>query len=192
LTTDHRIDEAFRRARLGDREAFAAWMGLVEIPLRLSLQRYARAVDTEVVVQETLVRMWLFALDPNRELEGDHASLKFAHRVARNVALEEMRRYRWDNLVELETLDGLPEGQVGPNLPDPALARTIEDCLDRLPAQPRNALTARLRDGSQPDRELAARLRMKGNTFLQNIVRARRLLRSCLEGRGVHIAEILS
>jgi len=192
LTTDHRIDEAFRRARLGDGEAFAAWMGLVEIPLRRSLRRYARAVDVEGVVQETLVCMWLFALDPNRELEGDHASLKYAYRVARNVALEEMRRYRQDGLVELATLDGLPEGQIEPKLPDPALARTIEDCLDRLPAQPRSALTARLRDGSQPDRELAARLRMKGNTFLQNIVRARKLLRNCLEGRGVRLAEILS
>jgi DNA-directed RNA polymerase specialized sigma24 family protein len=192
LTTDQRIDETFRQARLGDGEAFAAWMGMVEIPLRRSLQRYARAVDVEVVVQETLVRMWIFALDPKRELTGDHASLRFAHRVARNVALEEMRRYRRDNLVELETLEGLAEGQIAAEMPDPALARAIEDCLDRLPAQPRSALSARLRDGSQPDRELATRLRMKGNTFLQNIVRARKLLRNCLEERGVRLAEILS
>ena len=190
--TDDRADLAFGRARLGDREAFAAWMGMVEIPLRRSLQRYARAVDVEIVVQETFLRMWLFALDQSGILAGDHASIKFAYRVARNVALEEMRRYRQDRFVDIAMLDDLPEGQVEPDKSDPALGRVIDDCLSRLPKQPRIALSARLRDGLQPDRELAARVRMKGNTFLQNIVRARRLLRACLEKRGVRLAEILS
>ncbi len=189
--TDDRADLAFGRARLGDREAFAAWMGMVELPLRRSLQRYARAVDVEVVVQETFLRMWLLALDRSRPLAGDHGALKFAHRVARNVALEELRRYRQDRFVDLGILDDLPEGQVEPDRSDPALGRAIEDCLNRLPSRPRAALSARLRDGLQPDRELAARVRMKGNTFLQNIVRARRLLRACLEKRGVRLAEIL-
>jgi len=192
MMTDDRADVAFGRARLGDREAFAAWMGMVEIPLRRSLQRYARAVDVEIVVQETFLRMWLLAIDPNRTLAGDHAALKFAHRVARNVAQEEMRRYRQDRFVDLGVLDDLPEGRVEPDPPDPALGRAIADCLDRLPSQPRAALSARLHDGLRPDRELAARVRMKGNTFLQNIVRARRLLRACLEKRGVRLAEILS
>ena len=39
LMADNRADLAFGRACLGDREAFAAWMGMVEIPLRRSLQR---------------------------------------------------------------------------------------------------------------------------------------------------------
>lgn len=55
------LEAAFRLARSGDREAFAEWMGMVEIPLRRSLSRFARAVDVEVVMQETLLRMWLVA-----------------------------------------------------------------------------------------------------------------------------------
>jgi DNA-directed RNA polymerase specialized sigma24 family protein len=184
-------EEAFRRARTGDAEAYGRWMSMVEIPLRRSLQRFARAVDVEAVIQETFLRMWLLAQDSGRKLEGSHASLKFSHRVARNVALEEMRRYRQDRFIELDALDDMPEGQVQPDCPDPALAQAIAHCLQRLPAKPRSALLARLNKGYRPDRELAAGLGMRGNAFLQNIVRARRLLRNCLEKQGVRLAEIL-
>ncbi len=186
------VDEAFRRARAGDKDAFAAWMGMVEIPLRRSLAKFARVIDVEVAVQETLMRMWVLAADSGREIEGTRASLKFAFRVARNVALEEMRRYRQGRFINLEALDGLPEGSVAPETSDPALVRIIKTCMERLPKQPRHALSARLQSGMRPDRELAAQLRMKTNTFLQNIVRARRLLRTCLERGGVRLAEILS
>ncbi len=186
------LEEAFRLAKAGDMEAFARWMGMAEMPLRRSLRRFARAVDVEAAVQETFVRMWLVAGDSGRPLTGPGASLKFAFRVARNVALEEIRRNRQDRFVDLATLDGLPEGSVEPDPPDPALRRALEDCIARLPGQPRSALTARARSGGRPDREIAASLRMKLNTFLQNIVRARKLLADCLERRGVRLGEILS
>ena len=126
MTDEHRanpLEDAFRLARSGNPEAFAEWMGMAEIPLRRSLRRFARAVDVEVVVQETLLRMWLLANDPQWVLEGNSASLKFAFRVARNVALEEIRRFRQDRFVNMNTLDSLPEGCVEPELPDPALGR---------------------------------------------------------------------
>jgi RNA polymerase sigma factor (sigma-70 family) len=186
------MEELFRLARQGDQDAFARWMGLVEMLLRRSLWRFARAVDVEVVVQETFMRMWIAARDQAREITGANASLKFAFRVARNVALEELRRARQDIMVDLNELDELSEGRIETVLPDPALARAIRDCRERLPDQPRRALSARIDQGHLPDRALAERLRMKANTFLQNIVRARRLLRECLERRGVRLGEILS
>jgi len=189
---EDRLEKLFQLARLGDRGAFAQWMGMVEIPLRRSLHRFSRAVDVEAVVQETLVRMWLVAGSPERVLEGSSASLKYAFAVARIVALEEMRRYRQERFVELDVLDNLPEGRINPDPPDPALARKIQDCMEGLPRQPREALWARVHDGRLPDRQLADALRMKANTFFQNIVRARRLLRKCLERRGVRLEEILS
>lgn len=182
-------EEAYRRARTGDMNSFGQWMSMVEIPLRRSLSRFARAVDVEAVVQETFVRMWLLAMDPGRSLEGSHSSLRFAYRVARNVALEEMRRYRRHRSLELDGIDDLPEGQIRPQQPDPALAAAIRRCIERLPAKPKHAILARLHEGYRPDRDLAAALRMQHNTFLQNIVRARRLLRDCLERRGIVIAE---
>ena len=195
MTDEHRADrleDAFRRARSGNLEAFAEWMAMVEIPLRRSLRRFARAVDVEAAVQETLTRMWVLASDSQWALEGSNASLKYAFRVARNVALEEVRRFRQDRFVELEELENLLEGLVEMELPDPALGRVIEYCMERLPRQPRRALSARLRDGCLPDREIAAGVGMKVNTFLQNIVRARRLLADCLERRGVRLGEMLS
>lgn len=192
VESEDRLDEAFRAARSGDRTAFADWMGMVEIPLRRSLARFARAVDVEVVIQETLMRMWLIACDPQRELKGDNASIRFAFRVARNVALEEIRRCRHERFVDLNTLDDLPEGRVEVDPPDPALSRAIRDCMQRLPQKPRTALEARVRGGNLRDRQLAESLRMKPNTFFQNIVRARRLLRACLERRGVRLEEIMS
>jgi DNA-directed RNA polymerase specialized sigma24 family protein len=186
-----RLEAAFRRAQYGDRDAFAEWMGMVEHPLRRSLARFARAVDVEVAVQETFLRMWLFASDPQKSLEGENASLRFALAVARNVALEEVHHAHLERFVDLDNLEQLSEGRFTPAMPDPALAKAIADCVGRLPKQPNRALTARIQDGHLPDRELARGVRMKLNTFLQNIVRARRLVAECLEKRGVQAGEIL-
>lgn len=186
-----RMESAFRLARAGNPDAFAVWMGMVEIPIRRSLSRFARAVEVEVVVQETFMRMWLLANDPERVLEGEMASLRFALGVARNVALEELRRCRQNRFADVDSLDNLPEGSLQPELPDPALGDAIRRCLEDLPSQPRKALTARLESGHLPDRDLARDVKMKLNTFLQNVVRARRLLAKCLERHGVRLAEIL-
>ena len=186
----NRVDEAFRSVASGDRDAFAEWMGLVEIPLRRSLARFARAVDVEVIVQETLLRMWVFAQEPQRTLEGENASLRFACRVARLVAFEETRRQRRAVAVDIEALERLPECVFQPEPPDPALARAIRECLARLPEKPRKAIEARVAEGYRPDRDLAQMLAMKLNTFIQNIVRGRTFLAECLERRGVSLREV--
>ena len=71
---------------------------------------------------------------------------------------------------------------------DPALREAIGDCRRGLPARPAEALGARLADaGASSDRELAQRLGMRPNTFLQNIARARRALAECLKRRGIDL-----
>ena len=128
-----RLETAFKRAGLGDADAFAEWMGMVEHPLRRSLARFARYLDVEVVVQETFLRMWLAATDRERRLEGENASIKFAFRVARNVVREELRRIRPRQIIGEEALDELPERGIAPEFPDPFLRRAIVECFDRLP-----------------------------------------------------------
>jgi len=181
------IEAAFRRARAGDADAFAEWMKMVEHPLWRSLARFARHIDLEVVVQETFLRMWIVACDLGRHLEGEYASLKFALRVARNVGLEELRRTRCGSTV---SFDEQPEPPVCFDFPDPLLKKTIYRCFDLLPQKPKSAMAARLQDGHLPDRELAGTLRMTLNTFLQNIVRARKFMAECLEKRGVRLEGI--
>ena len=137
------IDLAFGRVCGGDREAFAEWMGRAERPIRASLRPFARAVDVESVVQETLLRMWVFAQDRGLELTGENASLRFAIGIARNVARSEARRLQRQRFLPPEDL---PEVPVDPDpVPDPRLRALIRECLKRLAGKPR----ARSRRGSR-------------------------------------------
>jgi RNA polymerase sigma-70 factor (ECF subfamily) len=183
------IDTAFTRARCGDPEGFADWVRAVERPLRSSLRGFARHVDVEAMLQEGLTRMWVLA--PRVALTGDNASLRYALRLVRNLALREAERAG-----RFERLDpDDPGGNPGPTIepeppPDPGLRQAILDCLGLLSRRPAAALAARLRgEGAEPDRVLAERVGMRLNTFLQNVVRARRLLAECLESKGISTRE---
>lgn len=181
------IDHAFRRAQLGDREGFADWVRRVEIPLRKSLRSFARSVDVEAIVQEGLLRMWVLA--KGLTLAGESASLRYALRLVRNLAIDEARR-----MGTLALDDPPPEPAVQPApVPDAGLRRVILRCLGRLPTMPGRAIRARLLNHDcAPDRDIARRAGMQLNTFLQNIVRARRHLRKCLESHRVRLQEYLA
>ena len=129
--------------------------------------------------------MWKLA--PTIRIEGENGSLRFAMRLVRNLALTEARRLKRVTPVDLSRLESLPDFRVDPEpASDPGLRRLIEKCLERLPPRPREALLARLRgQGRSSDRDLAVEVRMQPNTFLVNIVRARRLLADCLRQHGV-------
>ena len=180
----------FERVRSGDHAAFAAWAGRIERPVRASLWRFARAVDLEVVLQETLLRIWLLATRTGRILVGENASLRMALGIARNVAREEVRRAKLGMLVPLADGDTTPELAVEPApQPDPGLARAIRECIEGLPARLRAALLRRIGEGhALPDRALAEALGLTLNTFLQHIVRARKRLADCLARKGVELA----
>ena len=179
------LDHAFRRTQEGDHQGFTDWVRRVELPLRASLRRFARRVDVEAIVQEALLRMWTLA--PTLTLDGEDASLRYALRLARNLALREAERVARFSPPDPGGSEVPPEPRVDPDpVPDPGLLRAILHCIGRLPVKPRAALQARLAAGGlEPDRALADRLRMSLNTFLQNVVRARRHLARCLESKGI-------
>ena len=184
------VDDHYRAMSDGDRGALAQWLGRVERPIRRSLEPFARAVDVEGVVQETLMRMWLMANDRSRALSGENASLRYAIGMGRNLARNEARRLRREVY--------LPQGElpepaiVDDPPPDPGLRRVIEECLGRIAGRPLAALRARLANGHRlPDHEVASQIGMKVNTLLQNVVRARRQLAACLESKGVPLQELL-
>ncbi len=185
------IDSLYQAACRGDQQALAAWMGRVERPIRLSLESYARAVDVEGIVQETLFLMLLRARDGGRQLTGEDASLKFAIGMARKLAKSQARKLGRE--IYLPTED-LPEPQAILDPPsDPLLARAIRECFAKLTRQPRRALQAQiLHDSDLDGRRIAKRVGMTANTFWQNIKRARRQLADCLRDKGVPLEEILS
>jgi len=168
-------DAFLARIVAGDTTAFAGWLARAEGPVRASLASFARVIDVEAVVQEALLRVWQVA--PRFTPDGQPDSLlRFAVRIARNLAVSEVRRTRATPVDDIEIA-------VEPETPDPLLRAAIVDCREQLPPKPRQALDARLRGGS--DEELAETLHMKLNTFLQNFTRARQLLADCLGKKGI-------
>lgn len=180
----------------GDATAFAAWLAGAEDRLRGSLRSFAERVDVEAVMQEALVRVWQVA--PRVTADGrPEPLLRLAIRIARNLAVSDLRSRRFEP-VDAEALERLAaDAEVfapGPDRwRDPLLRRAIEECRRRLPEKPALALRVRLaNEGADPDARLAERLGMRLNTFLQNVVRARRLLADCLRKRGIDLALELS
>ena len=188
-------DELLVAIGAGDAEVFARWLAGAEGRLRDSLRSFAARVDVEAVLQEALLRVRQVA--PRIVPDGrPDALLRLAIRIARNLAVSELRRHRVEPL-EIEALERL--AGAGDNLApgpdrgsDPMLRRAIEECRRMLPRKPAAALQARLDGGGvEPDERLAEGLRMRRNTFLQNVTRARRFLADCLR-RGIDLAMELS
>ena len=171
----------------GDADAFARWMAGCELRIRDSLRSFATAVDVEAVLQEALVRVWQVA--PRFEPDGQPNGLvRFAIRIARNLAISELRRTK-SRPVSASELEASTEP---PAIfaPDPMLRRAIAECRDKLPPKPREVFDARLAGGD--DAELAESAGMRLNTFLQNFTRARQLLAECLKKRGIVIGQELA
>lgn len=181
------LDHHWAAIAAGDADAFGQWVAGAEHRVRLSLRSVADNVDTEAVVQETLLRVWQVA--PRFTADGrPNGLLRLAIRIARNLAVSELRkrRARPDVIEGLERAE-TSESAVAPLQPDPMLRELIAKCRQALPGKPAVAMTARLDGAGQPDKTLASMLGMKLNTFLQNVTRAKKLLAQCLDRHGVDL-----
>jgi RNA polymerase sigma-70 factor (ECF subfamily) len=184
------LDVHLQAIAAGDTAAFARWMAAAERPLRLGLRSFAAMVDTEAILQEALLRVWQVA--PRFVPDGkSNGLLRLALRMARNLAVSELRRTKpdassTDEELERELVDRALRFMSRP--PDPMLRQAIQACRDLLPAKPRQALTERLATaGHEDDAVIAERLGMRANTFLQNFTRARKMLADCLKGKGIDL-----
>jgi RNA polymerase sigma-70 factor (ECF subfamily) len=174
----------------GDATAFARWLAGAEPTVRATLRSFAAVVDVEAILQEALLRVWQVA--PRFVADGEpNGLLRLAIRIARNLAVSELRRTRARPALPEELEDALPE--VRPSEPDPMLRRAITECRDKLPPKPREVFDTRLASaGDRDDVELASSIGMRVNTFLQNFTRARQLLADCLRKRGIVIDQELA
>jgi RNA polymerase sigma-70 factor (ECF subfamily) len=180
------LDQHLSDISAGDPDAFASWVAAAEPRLRASLASFATRVDTEAVLQECLLRVWQTA--PRFEHDGrPDGLLRLGIRIARNLAVSEMRRRRV-RLAHIEQLaQAAATAQNPPTESSRGLAEIVEKCRERLPPKPRAALDMRLEGEARPDADLAAALGMKLNTFLQNIRRARLHLAECLKRHGIRL-----
>jgi DNA-directed RNA polymerase specialized sigma24 family protein len=171
----------------GGTRAFGAWLAGAEPRVRDSLRSFASVIDVEAVLQETLLRVWQVA--PRFVPDGRaNALLRLAIRTGRNLAISEVRRARASPVAGADPEEAYAKVSMRAGVPDPMLRKAIGECRDALPGRPRQALEARLTSaGGEPDDELAARVGMRLNTFLQNVSRARQLLAECLTRRGISL-----
>jgi RNA polymerase sigma-70 factor (ECF subfamily) len=175
----------------GEQLALAHWLAGAEPILRAKLRPLSTRVDAESVLQEMSARVW-FTADRCQRDGRPNALLRYASRILRNLAIDELRRARLDATDEATLERYLTDALGEPRLPDPMLRQLIEICRRLLPPKPLAALQARLdAAGGEPDAVLAERLSMRLNTFLQNVKRARELLAHCLQRRGVDVREEL-
>lgn len=182
------LDEHLPSIVSGDTAAFGRWLAAAEPRLRDSLRPFAARADTEAILQEAILRVWQVA--PRHTPDGSANSLfRLAIRIARNLAVDEVRRARKAPVPE-EDIDSAAAAAGSASFagPDPFLRQAIEECRDRLPAKPAEVLATRIQHGgAEPDQTLAERLGMRLNTFLQNFTRARKLLAECLEKKHIDI-----
>lgn len=173
----------------GDANAFGRWVAAAEPQVRDTLRPFAASVDAEAVLQESLLRVWQTA--PRFAPDGrPNALLRMAVRIARNLAVSEVRKLRTDHVdaEDLERALARLEAYVAHEAPDPLLRKLVEECRRKLPGKPSEALAQRLvSGGAEPDATLAERVNMRLNTFLQNVTRARKLMAECLKKRGVDL-----
>jgi RNA polymerase sigma-70 factor (ECF subfamily) len=182
------LDVHFSRIVAGDATAFGHWLAGAEPALRASLHSFAASVDTEAVLQESLLRVWQVA--PRHVPDGrENSLLRLAVRIARNLAIDEARRARLEPTDDAALDAMLAKATSHVAVGDPLLRSALDACRERLGGKPAEAFEARLEAaGGEPDETLAARLGMRVNTFLQNFTRARRQLVDCLERRHVDLA----
>lgn len=173
---------------LGDTRAFAQWMARAEGSMRDSLRSFVTVIDVESILQESLLRVWQVA--PRFVPDGrPNGLLRLGLRIARNLAISEVRRTRTRAAPEEEIERALAIAEEEASMtdgPDPLLREVLAKCHERLPEKPRQALDARMMaEGGRSDDELAHVMGMRPNTFLQNFTRARKMLADCLKKAGV-------
>ena len=172
----------------GNQDAFSRWFARCEIQLRRSLRSFARTIDVEAVVQETVMKVWELAATIGPRGRPDFL-LHWAQEVAKNHALNRSDRAKRE--VPLEAHHDLPT-RATVSASDPILRARIRECLAALSASTRRVLEARLHDaGQHSDRDLSAMLGMSYDTFRKNLSRAREALEQCLREHGIDLSEYL-
>lgn len=188
------LDDFLPAILQGDTRSFAQWMARAEGPMRDSLRSFVTVIDVESILQESLLRVWQVSsrFVPDGRPNG---LLRLGLRIARNLAISEVRRTRARPVSEEDlelALASVEEGRTTHDGPDPLLRDVLARCHERLPEKPRQALDARLAaEGGTDDFDLARIMGMRLNTFLQNFTRARKMLAECLKKHGVAFDEEL-
>jgi RNA polymerase sigma-70 factor (ECF subfamily) len=175
--TSERVSQAIKRAQQGDRDA----LGFLYTRYADDIHRYVRSIvcdqhEAEDVTQQVFAKL-IHVIGKYEERQVPFVA--WILRVARNLAIDHIRRQRMTPVEEVRTTD---EGSG-----DPAGGRPMSDlqeALSRLPMDQREVLVLRHFAGLSPT-EIATRTGRSEGSIHGLHHRGRRALRAELTSRGV-------
>ena len=177
-------DEAdlVRRALGGEDRAWAALVDLHGASLhRACLWLLGEPDEAEDVVQEAFVRAWMRRtdFDPARPFHP------WIHRIARNLALNRLRRrHLWGLLPLAGTREPVARERAERDVEDAELGRAVASCVAGLPARLRECFTLR-HEEELGYAAIAEALGIPVGTVMSRLSRARARMRDCLTAKGV-------
>ena len=175
---DARLADLMHRCAQGDQGALRELYALASPQLLALLMRMLRRRDlAEEVLQEAFVSAWRNASEYDA---GRGRVMTWLVTIARNRALDELRRTARAALVPGIDLDQLPD-EAPEESYGPAEARALAACLDALPDGQRRSVQLAYLDGLTQD-EIARALRAPLGTVKSWVRRGLSALRRCLEG----------
>lgn len=161
----HPPNDASSPSEPGDSAWFAEAVQPHEVALRAWLRlRFPSVTDVDDVVQDTFARiLQLRARDPLRE----HSVKPLLFTLARNLALDQLRRRQIVPMDALPLEDVLPAGEDAPDIPESISRRQelelLAEAIQSLPERCRRILTLRKIYGL-PQREIARQLGIAEHT----------------------------
>jgi len=164
------------RCQAGEEQAFIDLFTRYHAPLKYYLRRMLGSPER---ADDALQEVWLQVLCGIRRLRTPKAFRAWLYRVARNEALQELRRNgRWS---EMEHTAPLYEGQheQGDEI-DPCDAEQIHMALDKIAPLHRDVLTLRFME-DMPYDEIASVLGCEVGTVRSRLYYAKRHLRKAME-----------
>lgn len=139
--------------------------------------------EADDVVQETFVRAW----ERLGEFDPAHRFYAWVFTIARNRCLNALRRRRTWGFRSLYSGDDPQAPEAGERssaaAEDRQLALALEECMEGLPDEQREAFELRHGEGLRYA-EIAAALEVPEGTVMSRLHRARERMRECLEGKG--------
>jgi RNA polymerase sigma-70 factor (ECF subfamily) len=171
-----RVSQAIRRAQHGDREA----LGFLYVRYADDIQGYVRSIvhdqhEAEDVTQQVFAKL-IRVIDKYEERHVPF--LAWILRVARNLAIDHLRRQRMIPVEEVRTTDeGSGDPASGPGMND------LREALSTLPIDQREVLVLRHFAGLSPP-EIATRTGRSEGSIHGLHHRGRRALRAELTSRG--------
>jgi RNA polymerase sigma-70 factor (ECF subfamily) len=176
--TPEELDGLVRKAQGGDKKAFTDLFLALHQELRIFISAHAASVD---MVDEVLQAAFVTCYRSLPKYEPRGTFLSWLKGIARNHLMRELTEFGRVVGVEGRRLEQKVAAASLRSLDESESARSLSQCLDRLPAHARDLIRRRYAD-KRSIREIARDVRKSESWVAVTLFRLREALRNCLAG----------